>query len=160
MVHYMKKSGEVQERFCVPQPWLMFQLQYQHCYSFSDWYFYLVEDLMMIKWKISLYVLLTKACHIRNYIVWFLYDRLFDGIGKCSYSSGISTRIALAILGVQSAGFALIYGIGKCTLMYSWNLLNERFRDGFLIYSNIFTECTTRKWRVIWKTERYIIYGA
>ena len=35
---------------------------------------------------------------------------LFYGIGKCSYSSGISTRIALAILGVQSAGFALFYG--------------------------------------------------
>ena len=32
---------------------------------------------------------------------------LFYGIGKCSYSSGASTRIALAILGVQSAGFAL-----------------------------------------------------
>ena len=30
------------------------------------------------------------------------------------YGSGASTRIALAILGVQSAGFALIYGIGKC----------------------------------------------
>ena len=40
---------------------------------------------------------------------------LFYGIGKCSYSSGISTRIALAILGVQSAGFALFYGIGKCS---------------------------------------------
>ena len=37
------------------------------------------------------------------------------GIGNCSYSSGISTRIALAILGVQSAGFALFYGIGKCS---------------------------------------------
>ena len=68
---------------------------------------------------------------------------------KCTYGSGASIRIALAILGVQSAGFALIYGIGKCMLMYSWNLLNERFRDGFLIYSNIFTECTTRKWRII-----------
>ena len=74
---------------------------------------------------------------------------LIYGIGKCTYGSGASTRIALAILGVQSAGFALIYGIGKCMLMYSWNLLNERFRDGFLIYSNIFTECTTRKWRII-----------
>ena len=40
---------------------------------------------------------------------------LFYGIGKCSYSSGISTRIALAILGVQSAGFALFYGIGNCS---------------------------------------------
>ena len=37
------------------------------------------------------------------------------GIGNCSYSSGISTRIALAILGVQSAGFALFYGIGNCS---------------------------------------------
>ena len=32
---------------------------------------------------------------------------LFYGLGKCSYSSGASTRIAKAILGVQSAGFAL-----------------------------------------------------
>ena len=32
---------------------------------------------------------------------------LFYRIGKCSYSSGVSTRIAFAILGVQSAGFAL-----------------------------------------------------
>ncbi|MBC8558324.1 hypothetical protein [Jutongia hominis] len=31
----------------------------------------------------------------------------FNGMGNCSYSSGASTRIALAILGVQSAGFAL-----------------------------------------------------
>ena len=33
------------------------------------------------------------------------------GIGNCSYSSGISTRIALAILGVQCASFALFYAI-------------------------------------------------
>ncbi|MEE0288825.1 MAG: hypothetical protein U0J62_01165, partial [Lachnospiraceae bacterium] len=32
------------------------------------------------------------------------------GIGKCSYSSGTPTRIAKAILGVQSAGFALFCG--------------------------------------------------
>ena len=32
---------------------------------------------------------------------------LFYGPGKRSYSSGASTRIAKAILGVQSAGFAL-----------------------------------------------------
>jgi hypothetical protein len=31
------------------------------------------------------------------------------GIGNCSYSSGTPARIALAILGVQSAGFALFY---------------------------------------------------
>ena len=31
----------------------------------------------------------------------------FYGIGKCSYSSGTPTRIALAILGVQRAGVAL-----------------------------------------------------
>ncbi|MBC8556227.1 hypothetical protein [Jutongia hominis] len=40
---------------------------------------------------------------------------LFYYIGKCSYSSGTPTRIALAILGVQSAGFALFYGIGNCS---------------------------------------------
>jgi hypothetical protein len=34
---------------------------------------------------------------------------LFYGIGNCSYSGGTPTRIALAILGVQSAGFALFY---------------------------------------------------
>ena len=39
----------------------------------------------------------------------------FYGIGKCLYSSGTPTRIAKAILGVQSAGFALFYGIGKCS---------------------------------------------
>ena len=32
---------------------------------------------------------------------------LFYGIGNCSCSSGTPTRIAIAILGVQSAGFAL-----------------------------------------------------
>ena len=37
------------------------------------------------------------------------------GIGNCSYSSGTPARIALAILGVQSAGFALFYGIGNCS---------------------------------------------
>jgi len=31
--------------------------------------------------------------------------------------------------------------------MYSWNLLNEEFQDGFLIYNDIFTVCTTRKWK-------------
>jgi len=31
----------------------------------------------------------------------------FYGIGKCAYSSGTPTRIALAILGVQRAGVAL-----------------------------------------------------
>ena len=31
----------------------------------------------------------------------------FCGIGNYSYSSGIPTRIAIAILGAQSAGFAL-----------------------------------------------------
>ena len=36
-------------------------------------------------------------------------------MGKCSYSSGTPTRIATAILGVQSAGFALFYGMGKCS---------------------------------------------
>jgi hypothetical protein len=40
---------------------------------------------------------------------------VFYGIGKCSYSKGISTRIALAILVVQRAGVALFYGIGKCS---------------------------------------------
>ena len=48
---------------------------------------------------------------------------LFHGIGKCTYGSGASTRIAIAILAKfnvplnfwQSAGFALFYGIGKCT---------------------------------------------
>ncbi len=40
---------------------------------------------------------------------------LFYGPGKRSYSSGASTRIAKAILGVQSAGFALFYGPGKCS---------------------------------------------
>ena len=35
-------------------------------------------------------------------------------MGKHSYSGGTPPRIALAILGVQSAGFALFYGIGKC----------------------------------------------
>ena len=39
----------------------------------------------------------------------------FYEIGNCSYNSGIPTRIALAILGVQSAGFALFYGIGNCS---------------------------------------------
>jgi hypothetical protein len=39
------------------------------------------------------------------------------------YGSGASTRIALAILGVQSAGFALIYGIGKMHV----NVLLESF---------------------------------
>ena len=34
---------------------------------------------------------------------------LFYYIGKCSYSSGTPPRIPLAILGVQSAGFALFY---------------------------------------------------
>ena len=41
---------------------------------------------------------------------------LFYGIGKCSYSSGASTRIALAILGVQSAGFALFYTISTMNI--------------------------------------------
>ena len=40
-------------------------------------------------------------------------DLFCYGIGNCSYSSGTPARIALAILGVQSAGFALFYGIGK-----------------------------------------------
>ena len=40
---------------------------------------------------------------------------LLHGIGNCSYSGGTPTRIALAILGVQSAGFALFYGIGNCS---------------------------------------------
>ena len=40
---------------------------------------------------------------------------VFYGIRNCSYSSGTPTRIALAILGVQSAGFALFYGIGNCS---------------------------------------------
>ena len=31
--------------------------------------------------------------------------------------------------------------------MYFWNLLNEEFRDGFLIYNDIFVVCTTRKWK-------------
>ena len=31
--------------------------------------------------------------------------------------------------------------------MYSLNLLNEEFRDGFLIYNDIFVVCTTRKWK-------------
>ena len=39
----------------------------------------------------------------------------FLGIGNSSCSSGTPTRIAKAILGVQSAGFALFYGIGKCS---------------------------------------------
>ena len=30
-------------------------------------------------------------------------------------SSGVSTRIVITILGVQSAGFALFYGTGKCS---------------------------------------------
>ena len=42
---------------------------------------------------------------------------------KCMYGSGASTRIALAILGEQSAGFALIYGIGKMHV----NVLLESF---------------------------------
>ena len=40
---------------------------------------------------------------------------LFYWIGNSTYSSGTPTRIALAILGVQSAGFALFYGIGNCS---------------------------------------------
>ncbi len=39
----------------------------------------------------------------------------FYGIGNCSYSGGTPVRIALAILGVQSAGFVLFYGIGNCS---------------------------------------------
>ena len=45
---------------------------------------------------------------------YFIVRQLFYEIGKCSYSSGISTRIAMAILGVQSAGFALFNKIEKC----------------------------------------------
>ena len=45
---------------------------------------------------------------------YFIVRQLFYEIGKCSYSSGISTRIAIAILGVQSAGYALFNKIGKC----------------------------------------------
>lgn len=45
---------------------------------------------------------------------YFIVRQLFYEIGKCSYSSGISTRIAIAILGEQSAGFALFNEIGKC----------------------------------------------
>ncbi len=30
-------------------------------------------------------------------------------------SSGVSIRIVITILGVQSAGFALFYGTGKCS---------------------------------------------
>jgi hypothetical protein len=46
---------------------------------------------------------------------------LFYWIGNSTYSSGTPTRIALAILGVQSAGFALFYWIGNC--MYSSGIL-------------------------------------
>ena len=45
---------------------------------------------------------------------YFIVRQLFYEIGKCSYSSGISTRIAIAILGVQSAGFAHFNEIEKC----------------------------------------------
>ena len=41
----------------------------------------------------------------------------FYGIGNCSCSSGIPTRIAIAILGVQSAGFALFYYSDKKLLL-------------------------------------------
>jgi len=44
---------------------------------------------------------------------------LFYGIGKCSYSSGTPTRIALAILAVQSAGFALFYSAHPFTAIIS-----------------------------------------
>ena len=40
---------------------------------------------------------------------------LFYGIGNCSCSSGTPPRIAIAILGVQSAGFALFCEIGNCS---------------------------------------------
>lgn len=46
---------------------------------------------------------------------YFIVRQLFYEIGKCTYSSGISTRIAIAILGVQGAGFALFNEIEKCT---------------------------------------------
>ena len=46
---------------------------------------------------------------------YFIVRQLFNEIEKCSYSSGISTRIAIAILGAQSAGFALFNEIEKCT---------------------------------------------
>ena len=46
---------------------------------------------------------------------YFIVRQLFYEIEKCSYSSGISTRIAIAILGVQSAGFALFNEIEKCS---------------------------------------------
>jgi len=48
---------------------------------------------------------------------------LFCYIGNCSYSSGTPTRIALAILGVQSAGFALFCEIGKRLFVY-WRKFN------------------------------------
>ena len=44
---------------------------------------------------------------------------LFYGIGNCSCSGGTSTRIALAILGVQSAGFALFYSAQPFTAIIS-----------------------------------------
>lgn len=45
---------------------------------------------------------------------YFIVRQLFYEIGKCSYSSGISTRIAIAILGAQSQRFALFNEIEKC----------------------------------------------
>ena len=41
---------------------------------------------------------------------------LFYGPGKCSYSSGASTRIAKAILAVQRADVALFYNVRKYTI--------------------------------------------
>lgn len=39
----------------------------------------------------------------------------FHGIENCSYSRGTSTRIAIAILLVQSMGFVLFHGIENCS---------------------------------------------
>lgn len=57
---------------------------------------------------------------------------LFYGIGKCLYSSDVSTRIALAILAVQRADAALFYfyGIGKCS--YSRGALECKARTFLL----------------------------
>ena len=52
---------------------------------------------------------------------------LFYGIGICSCSSGASTRIALAILAVQSAGFALFYFLQKSQKKTKVSFLSFRY---------------------------------
>ena len=52
-------------------------------------------------------------------------DLFCYGIGNCSYSSGTPARIALAILEVQSAGFALFYD-----LLYKLRVNGTKMRCG------------------------------